>query len=81
MRPRPATLIKIAIAAAVGFTYPFVELAWKCRAPLATSEACVWGRAYFPVTRWVEPLLVAPVAFVVVMLIERYLVRRARRNQ
>jgi hypothetical protein len=28
---------------------PYVELAVKCREP--TSEACVWGKAYLPLTR------------------------------
>ncbi|HET9426432.1 MAG TPA: hypothetical protein VFO55_13765 [Gemmatimonadaceae bacterium] len=76
MRPRAATLMKLALAAVVGIAYPYLEIAWKCRAGASSSEACVWGRAYFPLSRWVEPLLVAPIAFLAIMLIDRYLVRR-----
>lgn len=79
MRPRAATLIKVAIAAAAGLSYPYLELAWKCRAAAATSEACVWGRAYFPLMRWLEPLLVAPVAFLAIVLIHRLARRRPGR--
>jgi hypothetical protein len=32
----------------VGLAAPHAELWVKCRAP--SSEACVWGRAYLPVT-------------------------------
>ena len=78
MRPRAGILIKLVLAAAIGLAYPYLELAWKCRAAVATSEACVWGRAYFPLTRWIEPLLVAPVAFLAIMLIDRYMIRRGQ---
>ena len=32
----------------VGIGYPLVDIALACRVP--TSEACVWGKAYFPLT-------------------------------
>lgn len=32
----------------VGIGYPFVDVALACRAPF--SEACVWGKAYLPLT-------------------------------
>lgn len=76
MRPPAATIIKLSLAAVVGLAYPYLELAWKCRSAVATSESCVWGRAYFPLTRWVEPLVVAPLAFLATMLIDRYVIRR-----
>jgi len=38
--------------------------AWKCRAGLSASESCVWAQAYFPLTRWIEPLIVTPILFV-----------------
>jgi len=61
----------LAVATMAGLLYPYVELAWKCR--LATdSEACVWARAYFPLSRRVEPLIVTPVAFLVVWLATRF---------
>ena len=48
-------LLRIALAATVGLAAPQVEVAWKCRTPLAegraTSEACVWARSYLPLTR------------------------------
>ena len=31
-----------------GIGYPFVDLILACRIP--ASEACVWGKAYFPLT-------------------------------
>lgn len=73
---RAARIISLAIAGVIGLSYPYLELAWKCRSAAASSEACVWGRAYFPLTRWLEPLLVAPVAFLAVRLIDRYVIRR-----
>lgn len=45
-------LLRLLIAAAVGLAAPWVEVALRCRGPLrATSEACVWARAYLPLTR------------------------------
>lgn len=32
----------------VGVGYPFVDVALACRVPI--SEACVWGKAYLPLT-------------------------------
>ena len=42
-------LPRIALAAAVGLLAPYAELAVKCRRP--ASEACVWAKAYLPLTR------------------------------
>ena len=55
----------------IGVVYPYLELAWKCRDGHAPSEACVWGRALMPVSRWIELLIVAPAAFVVLWLAAR----------
>jgi hypothetical protein len=48
-------VLRIAVAAAVGLAAPQVEVVWKCRTPPAeghaTSEACVWAKAYLPLTR------------------------------
>lgn len=41
-------LTALCIGLAVGVGYPFVDVALACRAPI--SEACVWGKAYFPLT-------------------------------
>ena len=40
------TALFVGLLAGVG--YPFVDLALACRVPI--SEACVWGKAYFPLT-------------------------------
>lgn len=46
--------VRAALAAAVGLAAPHVEIALKCRAPSpvsgVTSEACLWSRAYLPLT-------------------------------
>lgn len=47
MLGRPA-LIAVLAGLVAGIGYPLVDIALACRA--ATSEACVWGKAYFPLT-------------------------------
>jgi hypothetical protein len=56
-------LLAAALAVAVGLIEPCVELAWKCRGGFETTEACVWGRAYFRVTQVLTPLLLSPLLF------------------
>lgn len=41
-------LTALSLGLMVGVGYPFVDVALACRVP--TSEACVWGKAYFPMT-------------------------------
>ena len=49
MTPRAKALLgAIAIGVAVGAAYPFVDVALSCRVP--DSEACVWGKAYLPLS-------------------------------
>jgi hypothetical protein len=49
MHSRRTTLLKaLAAGLGVGIGYPFVDVGLACRRPI--SEACVWGRAYFPLT-------------------------------
>ena len=55
-------------AGVAGLVYPYGELMWKCRAGPFDSEACVWARAYFPLSRWVEPVVVTPIVFVLTLL-------------
>ena len=51
----------IVVGLLAGVGYPFVDLALACRVP--TSEACVWGRAYFPLTLTLSVLIIGgPVA-------------------
>ena len=44
------TLLLVALGTwlVVGIGYPYLDLALACRTP--DSEACVWGKAYFPLT-------------------------------
>lgn len=41
-------LTALGVGLAAGLGYPLVDLALACRMPV--SEACVWGRAYLPLT-------------------------------
>lgn len=45
---RAALFVSLFIGIVVGVGYPYVDIAVSCRIP--TSEACVWGKAYFPLT-------------------------------
>lgn len=65
---------RIAIAAAVAVAIPLVRLWIACRDPL--SEACVWGRAYLPLSIGLYLLLAGPVVFLLVHLIDVKLRRR-----
>lgn len=67
--------MKAALAAALvagalaGAAYPSVDLALACRQP--SSEACVWGKAYFPFTLGLSLVLVGGVTATVVYLLLR----------
>ncbi len=52
---RSVFLTALAIGLVVGVSYPFVDLGLTCRAP--SSEACVWGKAYLPLTLGVSVVL------------------------
>lgn len=45
---RSLFLTALAIGLVVGVSYPFVDLGLACRVP--SSERCVWGKAYLPLT-------------------------------
>jgi hypothetical protein len=49
-------LIALSVGLAAGIGYPFVNVGLACRVPV--SEACVWGRAYFPLTLAVSVVIV-----------------------
>jgi hypothetical protein len=49
-------LIALSVGLAAGIGYPFVSVGLACRVPV--SEACVWGRAYFPLTLAVSVVIV-----------------------
>lgn len=48
-------LTALCVGLAVGVGYPLVDVGLACRAP--TSEACVWGKAYFPLTLGLSVLI------------------------
>jgi hypothetical protein len=74
MRNRRSSLLTaLAIGLGVGVTYPVVDLGLACRAP--TSEACVWGRAYLPLTLGVSVVLLGGV---VAALLYAVLMRKRR---
>ena len=52
-------LIAVAVGLIAGIAYPVVDVALACRVP--SSEACVWGKAYFPLALGVSVLLVGGV--------------------
>jgi hypothetical protein len=45
---RAALVLSLLVGLIVGAGYPFIDLIVACRTPI--SEACVWGKAYFPLT-------------------------------
>lgn len=57
---RSPFLTALAAGLAVGIGYPFVDLALACRAPLA--EACVWGKAYLPLTLGISVIVLGGAA-------------------
>ena len=66
---RVRLLPQLLCAVVVGIAEPHVELLWKCRAGFESSEACVWGRSYLPLGRWLAPIIVTPIVFVVLVLL------------
>jgi len=56
---RAPLLIALLVGAAIGVGYPFVDVALACRIPI--SEACVWGKAYFPLTLTVSVVVLGGV--------------------
>lgn len=72
MRTAVRILVSLAIAAAV----PPLRVWWTCgRDPM--SEACVWGKAYLPLSIGLALLLGAPVIFALILLGERMMRSRA----
>ena len=69
--PSRSLLLRAAIALAIGLIEPSLEIAWKCRTGLETTEACVWGRSYLPLGRAIGLVVIAPLAFAVLSLLMR----------
>lgn len=55
MTRRPV-LVAICAGLLAGVAYPFIDLSLACRRP--ASEACVWGKAYFPLALGLSVVLV-----------------------
>jgi hypothetical protein len=53
---RSSLFTALAVGMLAGVGYPFVDLTLACRVP--TSEACVWGKAYFALTLTVSVLII-----------------------
>lgn len=70
---RSSFLIALSIGLLIGTGYPIIDLGLACRAP--TSEACVWGKAYLPLTLSVSVVFLGGV---VTGLLDAVLLRRRR---
>jgi len=68
-------LTALCVGLIVGAGYPFVDVGLACRVP--TSEACVWGKAYFPLTLSISVVLLGGV---VTALLYAVLIWRHRRQ-
>lgn len=71
---RSPLLTALVFGLIAGLGYPVVDLAISCRT--AISEACVWGKAYFPLTLGLSVLLLGGLVTGVV-----YAVLRGRRRR
>ena len=69
MSARRGRLARAAVALDVGLAAPHAELWVKCRAP--SSEACVWGRSFLPLTVPVYLVLVGGLTYAVLALVAR----------
>jgi hypothetical protein len=65
----------LALGLIAGMAYPFIDLALACRAP--TSEACVWGKAYLPLTLGLSLVMVGGVVAILTYL---FLARKRHRK-
>ena len=70
---RSSFLVALTFGSLVGVGYPFVDLVIACRAP--SSEACVWGKAYLPLTLGISMVLLGGIATI---LVYAFLERRRR---
>lgn len=57
---RASAITALILGAFVGVAYPFLQLAYDCRAP--QSEACVWGKALLPVSLAVSTVFIGAIA-------------------
>ena len=71
-------LIALCVGLTVGAGYPFVDVGLACRAP--TSEACVWGKAYLPLTLGVSLVVLGGVVTALLYTILTWRRRRPSRD-
>jgi hypothetical protein len=64
---RISLLIALALGLVAGTAYPLIDLALACRAPI--SEACVWGKAYLPLTLGLSLVIVGGIVTLVTYLL------------
>ena len=67
---RRGTVVRAGLAGAAALAEPFAEVAWKCRSGFETSEACVWGKSLIVLHLGLSMVVVMPVAFVLLVLVE-----------
>ncbi len=80
MRSRSASFaIALSVGLLAGVAYPYIELALACRVPL--SEACVWGKAFFALSRWVSLVLVGGLATGLVYALLRWRRKPSRQDE
>ena len=71
-------LARLLASAAIAAAMPWFEVRLTCyRNPF--SEACVWGKAYLPLSTGVSAVALTPLIFLILGLIERG-VRRLRQR-
>ena len=56
-------LIAVVLGAAVGAASPFIDVWLSCRVP--DSEACVWGKAYLPLSLGISIPVIGSIVAVV----------------
>jgi hypothetical protein len=64
----------VAVSLGLGAAVSYLKLAFHCRNSL--SEACVWGKAWFPVTLPVETIVFGVIAFTGITLVLRLRARK-----
>jgi hypothetical protein len=72
---RSILITAIMVGLLAGVAYPLVDVAIACRVP--TSEACVWGKAYLPLSL---SLSIVVVGAMVTALVYGILIWRRRRQ-
>lgn len=71
-------LTALSVGLATGSAYPLVDVALACRAPI--SEACVWGKAYLPLTLGVSMVVLGGIVTGLLYGVLRWRQRRQSRD-